>query len=338
MRRKTFFRACLVLLIITMTIGSSAAQTTKHKLRLASGSYEGQAPSVALEEFSKEVFERSDGRVEIKIYPGDQLGHYDKVYSEVIMGSIDMMFGVVGGSYDTRVQLTHFPFLLKNYEEAERLWGYVGEFTNIIRGVTAEKGVKALAAWGQGFGGFSFAKEPKNAVNPEVRKGLKIRVPAGHKFLHETATSLGYDIVALPRGEVEIALQTGVIDGSLGSAPELAYSLERDFISHYVWYHDQYGVWFLLMNMDKYDSLSDQDQIIIEEVAKEKFADSFKVSKETDLESIEKMKEYGIKVIELSEDELEVIFKYARENLWPKFVSEVGEEIYGKVVEITSKQ
>lgn len=330
---------CIVMVFFLMGFSLVSSAEPEHSLRLSADSFEGEASTNALYEFAEEVFKRSDGRIEITIYPGAQLGNYPQTYPEVMIGSIDMLFGVLPGQYDQRVKITHLPYMVRDYNDASELWGVDGELTNIIREITQEKGVKAFYGWGQGFGGYSFAKKPQDVADLSVKKNLKLRVASTNKAAQETAKALGYNVLGLPRGEVLVSLETGVIDGSVGSSAYLAYQHERDFIDHFVWYHDNFAVWFLVMNLNKFNSLSEQDQQMMEEVAKEKFKNSVDLTKEVDLESIEKLREYGIEVIELTDDEINTIANHIRETVWPKVLpEETSQEFYERILEIVSSQ
>ena len=43
-----------------------------------------------MKEVAKEVSAKSNGRIDIKIFPANQLGDYTLVYEELIRGTIDM--------------------------------------------------------------------------------------------------------------------------------------------------------------------------------------------------------------------------------------------------------
>lgn len=52
------------------------------------------------------------------------------------------------------------------------------------------------------------------------------------------------------------SLQTGVIDGMIGSGAEGYYSSYRDVAKYYLPYNDHFEVWYLYINMDKWNEMS----------------------------------------------------------------------------------
>jgi TRAP-type C4-dicarboxylate transport system substrate-binding protein len=72
-----------------MIAPSEAAETLK--IRMAGQSPLEHQATIHQMKFAKEIEEATDGRIQIKVYPANQLGDYIQVYEEVIKGSRKIM-------------------------------------------------------------------------------------------------------------------------------------------------------------------------------------------------------------------------------------------------------
>ena len=59
------------------------------------------------DEVAKEIGQKTKGRIEIKVFPGNQLGDYTLVYEELIRGTIDMSLTSVPSQFDPRLELMY---------------------------------------------------------------------------------------------------------------------------------------------------------------------------------------------------------------------------------------
>jgi TRAP-type C4-dicarboxylate transport system substrate-binding protein len=72
--------------------------------------FAGQSPadhpaSILMNEIAKEVAQKTNGRIEIKVYPANQLGDYTLVYEELIKGTIDMSCTSVPSQFDLGTEI-----------------------------------------------------------------------------------------------------------------------------------------------------------------------------------------------------------------------------------------
>jgi TRAP-type C4-dicarboxylate transport system substrate-binding protein len=103
-----------------MIAPSEAAETLK--IRMAGQSPLEHQATIHQMKFAKEIEEATDGRIQIKVYPANQLGDYIQVYEEVIKGSIEMALISVPSQFDQRLEITYFPYMVENYDQVWRFW------------------------------------------------------------------------------------------------------------------------------------------------------------------------------------------------------------------------
>ena len=123
------------------------------------------------------VAEKTEGRVTMKYFPSSQLGSYETVYEELMMGSIDAAQITVPDAIDARLGIAYLPYYALSYDEAKVLFApdsYVGTLMNDI---TSSQGVRWMGFCLEGFIGMGTTKEPANLDSDDLAadKHIKIR-------------------------------------------------------------------------------------------------------------------------------------------------------------------
>ena len=162
--------------------------------------------------WANKVKEKTNGRINIKLYPGVSLiqGDQTREFSALRQGVIDMAVGsTINWSPQVRqLNLFSLPFLMPDYAAIDALpTGDVGKqmFT-----ILEKAGVVPLA-WGlNGYRELSNSKHP--IKSPADLKGLKIRVVGSPLFL-ETFTALGANPTQMSWADAQPALASGAVDG-----------------------------------------------------------------------------------------------------------------------------
>jgi len=155
----------------------------------------------------------TNGRVEVKVFPGGQLGSPAAMIEGLQLGTIegyenpaDFFVGV-----DARFGEFSIPFLFKSTDQANKVLGD-SEFNAYVLNMAEAKGIVgvnlAVAAESLYFG----AKKPLKSIDDF--KGMKLRVNATPA---ERARMGALGATAVPMGlpEMITSLQNGVIDGTM---------------------------------------------------------------------------------------------------------------------------
>ena len=97
---------CLLFAFMVMTAGSADA-APEITLRFAGQLPPEHSGTGYMNEIAKTVAEKSNGRIEIKVYPANQLGDYGLVHQELIKGTIDMAIISVPGYIAPRMNFVY---------------------------------------------------------------------------------------------------------------------------------------------------------------------------------------------------------------------------------------
>ena len=162
--------------------------------------------------WASKVRERTNGRINIKLYPGVSLiqGDQTREFSALRPGVIDMAVGsTINWSPQVRqLNLFSLPFLMPDYAAIDALT--TGDVGKQMFTILEKAGVVPLA-WGlNGYRELSNSKHP--IKSPADLKGLKIRVVGSPLFL-ETFTALGANPTQMSWADAQPALASGAVDG-----------------------------------------------------------------------------------------------------------------------------
>ena len=197
---------------LAFTAPAALAQNYKSEYRmslvLGPPSPWGQAGEI----WGKLVKERTQGRINIKLYPGVSLiqGDQTREFSALRQGVIDMAVGsTINWSPQVKsLNLFSLPFLMPDYAAVDALTqGEVGQeiFKNL------EKAGVVPLAWGEN--GYREVSNSKRAIRkPEDLKGLKIRV-VGSPIFSDMFSALGANPTQMSWADAQPALASGAVDG-----------------------------------------------------------------------------------------------------------------------------
>lgn len=277
-------------------------------------------------EIKEKVEKETNGRIEIQIYPSNQLGDYVQVYEEIMRGSIDIAHITIPDQFDGRLGVGFLPYLASNYDEIRKVFAKDSFLSTEISKIHEELGVKFLGYYAEGFAGVGTVKMPNEIDDVNADHGVLIRVPPLDVFKFG-AEALGYRTTTIPWSETYTALQTGIADGWYAGPPNLQYQVMRDVIKQYIHYREDQECTQYVMNGKTFNSLTSEDQKIIEDAFAEQAEKSTTLAEEEDAMYMEKLKELGIEVIEFSDEELKDIAEEVRTKSWPKLEENLTKEL-----------
>jgi TRAP-type C4-dicarboxylate transport system substrate-binding protein len=167
--------------------------------------------------------------------------------------------------------------------------------------------------------------EPVAQGDPNIAKGIKLRVPPMKTF-QMLADTTGYLGTPIPFSDAFTAVQTGVVDGVIGSGAEGYYSSFRDVTKYYIPANTHFEVWYFIMNKEAYDELSPELKDQLKQVA-DTFEQRRWETAEADQKANEKrLADFGAKIVDISDDEIAAIAKKIQAEVWPVVLKDVGEE------------
>ncbi|MEH6386628.1 TRAP transporter substrate-binding protein DctP [Pseudomonas profundi] len=219
-------------------------------------------------QFAELISEKTNGEVEVELFPYGQLGGLTDIYDQVQAGSIEMAFGsgFLGGTVPES-QLFSLNFVLTDDEKKNAEVLNHPDFRKHPALIEAfnERDLHPLAIVPEGWQVWT----ANTAIRtPEDFQGLAIRT-MDNRLLNETYSAYGADPTTMEYGELYSGLQLGQLDGNI--QPVFAHQ-EMDFyqVQDYMIFANQAQfIATFMANQSWYENLSDERKDLIEEVVVE---------------------------------------------------------------------
>lgn len=265
--KKNLVAAAVVGLVVTGM--SSSAMAADVVIKLADVQAENDVETQFEYKFAELVNEKSDGRIEVQVYPAGQMGEMTDILTSVQSGSIQMTRSNPSWLADagaSAMNLLSLPFLFNDLESANAvLESEVGQ--QILASVDeSDIMVKALG-YLEPSGRYFFFKD-KEVSNLEEISGLKIRVQT-NELATQMVSSLGASATPISYNELYSSLQTGIVDGADNPLKGILNMSFYEVGKYVLDMAHQYEASVILINEDFFDGLSEEDQQIIEEAMEE---------------------------------------------------------------------
>ncbi len=320
--KKRFFANVLILATsMALMAGTIQAKT----LKISHLRPQGTAIDKDLRWFSDTLKDVSGGKLKGKLYPASALGDYTIVQERVGLGAVDMACQPPSSAADKRFQLVYFPYMMKNWDQAKKNYSAGAPLRNVVADLYAKQDIHLLAVWPVYFGGIAFNTEVKGAGDPDAAKGIKLRVPPMKTF-QLLADTTGYLGTPIPFSDAFTAVQTGVVDGVIGSGAEGYYSSFRDVTKNYLPSNTHFEVWYLIISKKKFDKLSDEGKKQLQDVANQFEDRRWNVAEADQKANEQRLADYGATILSISDEEIAATAKKVRTVVWPQILEDVGTE------------
>ena len=246
-------------MVFVFTMAGMASAQFKATMKLASATPPDHIYNVGGQRFADLIKERTNGRIEIKIYPAGQLGKGEREMTEGIQqGAIDLLVSSTGplGGFSPSINILDFPFLFRDFNHVDLVMdGAIGR--KLLKDFE-KANIEALAFWENGFRHLTNSKRVVKKV--EDGKGLKIRTMENKVHLAAWKAA-GLNPTPMAWGEVFTALQQGVIDGQENPIAVIHSTKLWDAGQKYFSFTAHvYSPSPLLMSKKKFDAMPKEDQ------------------------------------------------------------------------------
>lgn len=278
------------------------------------------------ERIKARIEKETEGRVQIKIFPANQLGDASQLYEEVIRGSIDVAHITVPDQFDARLGIGFLPYIARDYDQVRKVLAKGAFIDTEMAKMHDQLGAKFFSYYGEGFIGVGTVKPLEASNKAGTEKGIMIRVP-GLDVFKFGGEELGFRTTSLPYADTYSALQTGVVDGWLGGPPNLNYLGFRDVIKNFYQYNVNFEATQYVMNKKTFEALAPADRAVVEQAFTDEGQQSFLMAESEDQMYRKKMQEEGINVVTFSTQELEEMANYVRENAWKRLEASLTTEL-----------
>ncbi|QCR35039.1 TRAP transporter substrate-binding protein [Nissabacter sp. SGAir0207] len=269
--------------------GQAVAQTIK----AADVHPQGYPNVVAVQHMGEKLEKATDGRLEIKTFPGGVLGDEKQMIEQAQIGAIDIIRVSMApvAAILPEIEVFTLPYVFRDEDHLHKvLDSQIGQ--EIGNKITNDpKSRLVFLGWMDSGTRNMITKTP--LTKPEDLKGMKIRVQ-GSPVALATLKAMGANSVAMGVSEVFSGLQTGVIDGTENNPPTFVahnylpvakyYTLTRHFIIPELF----------LYSKARWDKLSSEDQQLILKLAKEAQAEQRQLWAAYNEKALQTMKSGGV--------------------------------------------
>ena len=280
--------------------------------------------------WANKVRERTNGRINIKLYPGVSLiqGDQTREFSALRQGVIDMAVGsTINWSPQVKqLNLFSLPFLMPDYAAIDALTH--GEVGKSIFQTLDKAGVVPLA-WGEN--GYREISNSKKAIkSPDDLKGMKVRVVGSPLFL-DTFTALGANPTHMSWADAQPAMASGAVDGqenplAIFTAAKL-HNVAQKHLTLWGYIADPL---IFVVNKDIWASWTPADRQIVKQAAidagKEEIALARKGVIEADKPLLKEIAALGVTVTQLTPAERDAFVKATR-PVYDKWKIQIGTDL-----------
>ena len=164
--------------------------------------------AVAFEKYAEKY---TNGTVDVKLRPSNQISTEDKAFKAMQLGTVDSFIITTNNvsPHWPLMDILGLPYVFQNVDHMESVvTGDIG--TMMKQRIYKDTKVHMLAFGPAGYRDFFNSKRPINSMAD--MKGLKIRVPKNEVMI-KTFEAFGANPVPLAWSETPTALQTGTVDG-----------------------------------------------------------------------------------------------------------------------------
>ncbi|WP_346796704.1 TRAP transporter substrate-binding protein [Halomonas sp. Bachu 37] len=262
-------------------------------LRLAHVVNEQDGFHVAATKFEELVEARTDGKVDIEIYPNASLGDERTLLEGMQIGTVDM--GVITNgpvaNFVEEMAVFELPFLFPSPEAAYEVLD--GEIGQELLDKLAEVNLKGLAYAERGFRNLTNSERAVNT--PEDLDGLRIRVMENPVYT-DTFRELGANAVPMAWTEALTAMQQGTIDGQENPV-NVIHSFNLDETQSYMTLtRHTYAPAIFVMGMPAWNQLPPAAQEVLTEAAQEAAEHERQVNAEMESEQLAELREAGMEI------------------------------------------
>ncbi len=322
--KKSVITVCCVLFTASAISGgckkSEDAGKSKVVLKLAHSLDVGHPVHKAMEYMAEKAKEKSGGRMQVQIFPSEQLGTEKENIESLQLGYLAMTktSTAVMEGFVPRMRIFGIPYL---FRDSEHYWKVLkGPIGKKLLLAGQNKGLRGLCFYDAGARSF-YAKKEINS--PADLVGLKIRVMNSTMSI-EMIKAMGGSPTPIPWGELYTSLEQGVVDAAENNPPSYRTSRHYEVCKFYTLDEHARLPDILMISVKVWNNLTPEFQQILQEAVDESVEYQRKIWAEAEKEDLKIVKEAGVKVIHPDKKP----FQESVQSMWDDYKdTELGELI-----------
>ncbi len=274
---------------------TSCNKIEKHRtLKLAHGLDINHSVHKAMVKMGEDLEKLSNGKLQLEIYPNQQLGTERQCLELLQIGSLDMTKVSAGvmENFAPKMKIFGLPFLFRDREHSFHVLD--GPIGKKLLADGEKYWLKGLGYYDAGSRSFYTKTKPINS--PEDLAGMKIRVMESVTAM-DMVRSLGGSPTPISWGELYTSLQQGVVDGAENNPPSFYLSRHYEVCKYYSL--DEHTVLpdVLIIGTQIWNRLSKKEQKWLQEAVDNSVKYQRKLWAEAEKEALTEVQKAGVIVI-----------------------------------------
>ena len=253
-----------VTLVVALLLTVATTSAFAREFRAADTQNEDYPTVQALRYMGRLIAERTNGRLQIRVFHSNQLGEEKETIEQTRVGAIDLNRTNVAlvGTFVPAMNVLAMPFLFRSIDHLQKVLD--GPIGGEILGSFEPYGFVGLTFYDSG------ARSIYNSVRPVHSladlKGLRIRVQQS-ELMSRMIKALGAEPVELPYGQVLTGLSTHLVDGAENNWPSFVTTGHYKYAGFYTLTEHTMSPEVLVMSLKAWQSLAPEDQKLFREAA-----------------------------------------------------------------------
>lgn len=333
-KKKGIALAILAMTGIMALTGCSGKKEAKLSVKIAHDNNVNTPLHKAFLKYEELVEERSQGKIDIILLPGSQMGSVQDTFEQCRRGDIEMSGSTTSNFTQAIPEFAAWEsfYMFDDSAHAKRV--FESEIGKKMMEPLERMDLQGIGYMELGFRNFSNSKRP--IVVADDLKDLKIR---GYNPIQIKAwESLGVNTTSVSWNELFTSLQQKMIDGQECATnsfytekfyeAQKYWSLTRHVFTNFLWY----------ANKDFMERISEEERTILLECAKEAIDYNWKLADEAEAETLKKLEQEGVQVNEVDKLERRKMGMIMNGTTKGDIVSLCGEETYETLMDAVEEQ
>ena len=291
-------------------------------IRFGHGSAETNERHLAVMKFKELVEEKSNGEINVEVFPSEQLGSEAEMIESVTFNDLQMVAASAFSQYDQRISVFELPYLFDSYEQA---WNVLdGEVGDEVAELFLEDNLRILAYFENGFRHVTSNRPVKTQ---DDLAGLKIRTPEFPLSL-STFKAFGSNPTPMAFGELYMGLQQGTVDAQENPVANIYASKFQEVQDYLNLTAHQYMPLPVAISDEFWQGLSAENQQLIETSSQEAAQFHRELVQSNEESMLEELEAEGMEIVQTDTES----FKKAASKVQEEFKAKFGDRLVDQIL------
>ncbi|MFK8253332.1 TRAP transporter substrate-binding protein [Ancylobacter terrae] len=290
-------RKFLIAALAAASLVAIAQPAAAQKARLGHVFAQGNAADEASQIFARLVKERSNGEIDITVFPNSQIGGDEALGRDLSRGAVEFAFLNVGSltGLDPLLDIHYLPYIATNNQEVDKIfYNPDGILQRTLGETLAKHNMVALAYFELDFRAVTNSKHP--VTNAQDLKDLKVRVP-GSASIRSFFEAAGSQAVTMPMPNLFVALQQGTVDGQDNGASITYNSRLFEAQKYMTLTNHVYAMGAITVSKRFWDRLTEDQRKLVKQAAEEAASQGIALNRAANAAFLDKIKAGGVQVL-----------------------------------------